>query len=105
MSDQAYQQQPKQQQQYQPSQQIYMPQQSQPSSTGSWFLVLLVTAIPIVGLIMLFVWGFGNPADESRKNWAKAQLLWMLIAVIVCVILAIIAALLGITFEGGWPTF
>ena len=31
-----------------------------PLTTGEWFVTLLVLALPIVGLVMYFVWGFGT---------------------------------------------
>ena len=53
-----------------------------PVTIGDWFLTILITAIPIVGLIMLFVWAFGDSAAESKANWAKATLLWFLIGAV-----------------------
>jgi hypothetical protein len=44
-----------------------------------WLLTLLVSAIPVIGLIMMFVWAFGGGAPPSKANWAKAMLLWMVI--------------------------
>jgi len=49
-------------------------------SVGSWMLMMLVTAIPIVGLIMILVWAFTGE-NESRKNYYKAILMWFLILV------------------------
>lgn len=46
---------------------------------GEWMLTLLIAAIPIVGFVMLFVWGFGSGTNPSKANWAKAALLWMAI--------------------------
>ena len=34
--------------------------------TGDWVLTYLITAIPIVGLVMLFVWAFGNNTNPIR---------------------------------------
>ena len=50
------------------------------TSVGSWMLMMLVTAIPIVGLIMILVWAFTGE-NESRKNYFKAILMWFLILV------------------------
>jgi hypothetical protein len=50
-----------------------------PVTMGDWFITILITAIPIVGIVMLFVWAFGSGTNESKANWAKASLLWMLI--------------------------
>jgi hypothetical protein len=44
--------------------------------TGDWMLTYLITAIPIVGLVMLFVWAFGSGTNINKANWAKASLIW-----------------------------
>jgi hypothetical protein len=48
---------------------------------GEWMLTILITAIPIVGLVMLFVWGFGTGTHPSKANWAKATLIWFAIII------------------------
>ena len=47
---------------------------------GDWMVTYLITAIPFVGIIMLFVWAFGGGTNASKANWAKASLLWGAIA-------------------------
>lgn len=54
-------------------------QQSAAVSTKEWVITLLILAIPMVGLIMLFVWGFGSETNPSKANFAKASLIWMAI--------------------------
>ncbi len=58
--------------------------------TSDWFLTMLITAIPIVGFIMLFVWAFGGGTNPCKANWAKASLLWVLIAIVLAVLLVLI---------------
>ena len=72
--------------------------QERPVSTMDWFLTIFITAIPIIGLIMLFVWGFGNNTPTSKANWAKATLLWFLAGV---VIYGFIAFVFGMAILGG----
>jgi len=62
-------------------------------SVGFWMLAMLVMAIPCVGPIMLIVWAFAGD-NESRKNYFRAILLWILIFVAIAVMLAIL---------GQWP--
>lgn len=50
-------------------------------TTGGWFGRILVSWIPIVGLVMLFVWAFGNTLQPSLRTWARAQLIFILIAI------------------------
>lgn len=44
-------------------------------SIGDWILTFILTAIPFVGIVMLFVWAFGGSASESKQNYAKATLI------------------------------
>ena len=39
-------------------------QNEAPISVGDWVVTILVTALPIIGIVMLFVWGFGG--DRKR---------------------------------------
>ena len=49
--------------------------QYNPISIGEWLITSIIFSIPIVGFIMLFVWGFGNNTHPSKANWAKASLI------------------------------
>jgi len=53
-----------------------------PLSAKEWALTIFLTSIPLVGLILLFVWAFGDDANIHKKNWAKGSLLIMLIGII-----------------------
>ncbi|MEI4771581.1 hypothetical protein WAX74_18305 [Psychrobacillus sp. FJAT-51614] len=48
-------------------------------SVGEWIITMLIMIIPIVNLVMLFIWGFGNP--DPRRNYARASLIWMAISI------------------------
>ncbi|RUO62086.1 hypothetical protein [Pseudidiomarina insulisalsae] len=52
-------------------------------SFGEWMLTLFLTFIPIVNLIALLVWAFSSSTKPSKSNWAKAVLVWMLIAMVI----------------------
>jgi hypothetical protein len=56
--------------------------QEKPLTTGEWFVTLLVLALPLIGLVMHFVWAFGGGGNVGRRNFCRATLLW--IAVIFC---------------------
>ena len=77
------------------SQAFYSSDLEQPLSVGDWVVTLILTCIPCVNLIMLFVWAFGSGTPRSKANWAKAQLIIMLV---VFVLYFITAAILGMSF-------
>jgi hypothetical protein len=66
-------------------------------SVGSWMGMMFVTAIPIIGLIMILVWAFIGE-NQSRKNYYRAILAWFLVLVLLLVGLIVVGALLG-----NWP--
>ena len=58
----------------------------QPMSISDWLVTYLIMLIPLVNLIMIFVWGFGSNTQPSKANWAKASLIWFSILIIVYVL-------------------
>jgi len=50
-------------------------------TVGDWVITIFITAIPIIGFIMLFVWAFGGGTNVNKANWAKATLIWFVIVV------------------------
>jgi membrane protein YdbS with pleckstrin-like domain len=64
---------------------------------GDWLITLIVTAIPLVGIIMLFVWGFSSGTHPTKANWAKAMLILVLIIIVLYIILF---AVFGAAFMG-----
>lgn len=58
----------------------------EPLTVGQWVLTIFLLAIPLVNIILLFIWAFGGHKDE-RENFAKASLLWMLLGLLGTVLL------------------
>ena len=52
---------------------------SQPMSVGDWVLTIFLTSLPLIGIILLFVWAFGDNQRVDRANWSKASLIWFAI--------------------------
>ncbi len=74
-----------------------MESQAQPQvmSVKDWVITILITAIPLVGVIMLFVWAFGSNENPNKSNWAKALLIWTAIGIVLSFLLwGTIAALI-----------
>ena len=44
-------------------------------SVGDWIVTYLIMIIPIINIIMLFMWAFGDTAFITKKNWAKGNLI------------------------------
>ncbi|TCO08426.1 hypothetical protein [Natronoflexus pectinivorans] len=63
-------------------------QESQNVSVGEWVLSLLIVMIPLIGLIMLFVWAFGGNTKVSKANFAKAALIWYAIGIVLWILIA-----------------
>ena len=45
-------------------------------SVGEWMVTLLILFIPIVNIIMLFIWGFGGGVNKTKANYCKASLIF-----------------------------
>jgi heme/copper-type cytochrome/quinol oxidase subunit 2 len=55
-------------------------------SFKDWMITILVTSIPVVNLIMFFIWGFSKEENPNKANWAKANLAWMAIGIILTIV-------------------
>lgn len=71
---------------------------SEDVSMGEWMWTIFLLCIPIVNIILLFVWAFGGSTNPSKANYCKAQLLWMLIFCCLSIVLLIMGIFVGITF-------
>lgn len=57
-------------------------------SLRQWVVSIIISFIPFIGIIMLFVWAFSDSnINENKKNWAKALLVIQLIGIILIVLL------------------
>jgi len=71
-----------------------------PMSIGDWIITFIITYIPLIGFIMLFVWAFGDGTHPSKNTWAQASLIMMVIAIVlVIVFFGIFASILGGLFS------
>jgi len=88
-----------------PRQEMY-PSQSQAHRTfgntdavmtvGGYIGMMLLTAIPLVGFILLLVWAFGSSVNRNKKNLARAILI---LGVIGFVISILFGSILGSMFS------
>lgn len=61
----------------------------EPVSLGEWIGTILLSLIPCVNIVLLFVWAFSSTEKKSKSNWAKATLIILAIAIVVYIILVI----------------
>lgn len=66
-------------------------------SVGDWLITLIISSIPLVGIIMLFVWSFSNDTNPTKANWAKATLILIAIVLLLSIIFM---AIFGVAFLG-----
>lgn len=57
-------------------------------SIGEWMVTLIVLAIPIVGIVMYFVWAFGDATNPNKRNFCKASLIFALVGIVLTFIFA-----------------
>ncbi|MGK7912431.1 MAG: hypothetical protein AB4050_13275 [Synechococcus sp.] len=67
----------------------------EPVTVGEWLITYLIMLIPIVGLIMVFVWAFGSDTKPSKKSFFQAQLVLFAIGAGLVILISILGALLG----------
>jgi len=72
-----------------------------PMTIGEWIITFIITYIPLVGIIMLFVRAFGGNAHPSKKTWAQATLIIFAVMIVLSILFfGIIVSLLGAAFSG-----
>lgn len=86
-----------QQHQYYPNNQNFDPN-SLPMTMKDWLITLLLLCIPIVNIVLAFVWAFGSNVNKSKKSFFQAYLILMAIGIGIYIIFAIIIAILAFTY-------
>ncbi len=64
----------------------------QPLNVGQFVGVMLLSGIPLVGLILMFVWAFGSDVNTNKKNYARAFLIIAAIGLALSILLSTILA-------------
>ena len=70
--------------------------ETQPVSVGGWIGVMLLSCLPLINLIMLFVWAFSSSTKKSLKNYARAALIMFLIVAVITVIASVVLIACGV---------
>ena len=68
-------------------------------SVKEWLKCILLTMIPCVGIVLIFVWAFSNTGNVNRRNFYKASLIVAAIVFAIYIIFWILfIAIIGISF-------
>lgn len=59
-----------------------------PVGVGEYIGMMFLTAIPLVGLILLITWAFGSQTNPSKRNYARAILILMVIGIVFSILLS-----------------
>jgi len=82
-------------------------------STLGWLGTIILLIIPIVGLVVYFIWAFGK-GNLNRRNYARASLILMAVGIILGVVFVVfllpmfqdfIRLCMGFIEETGWFKF
>ncbi len=77
----------------------------QPMKLSDWLITFIIQAIPLIGFIMLFVWAFGDGTHPSKKTWAQALLIFVLIGVVIAIIFFILFWSILMSMFAGYGTY
>ena len=69
---------------------------NKPMTVGNWLLTYLTLIIPIVNIVMPFIWAFSSNTNVHKSTWAKALLIWL--AIITALYLIIFVITVGLMF-------
>jgi hypothetical protein len=58
-------------------------------STVEWIGTLIVLIVPLVGLIVYFVWAFGSGGNLNRRNFCRAALIMTAISIVLGLIFSV----------------
>ena len=61
-----------------------------PLTVLDFFLMSLLSFVPIIGFVFLLIWAFSGNTNINRKNYARAALIWILVSIGLVILLSII---------------
>lgn len=64
-----------------------------PMTLGDWIITMLLTAIPIVNIILMIYWAI-SAKNTSKKNYARAFIIFTLVVIVLSVLLSGCTALM-----------
>ena len=55
-------------------------------SVGAFLGTMILLMIPLVNIILLFVWAFGSGTNPNKKNYCRATLIMILIGIVISIL-------------------
>ena len=52
-----------------------------------WLITLLILCIPLVNIVMMFVWAFDSNVNESKANFFKAYIVFTVAVVVLSILI------------------
>ena len=65
----------------------FEPRRDEIVSIKEWLITILIMSIPIVNIVMIFVWAFGSGTKTSKANYFKATLIMFVIGAFIGILL------------------
>jgi ABC-type multidrug transport system permease subunit len=59
-------------------------------STIEWFGTLVVLIVPILGIVLYFIWAFGSGVNPNRRNYCRAALILMAISLVLGILFSVV---------------
>jgi heme/copper-type cytochrome/quinol oxidase subunit 2 len=59
-------------------------------STGEWVLYIFLFSIPLINIIILCIWAFGNQSNPTKTHFGRAALIWIAIGIVLYIIFGLI---------------
>jgi len=58
-------------------------------SVLEWFGTLIVLIVPILGIVLYFIWAFGSGGNSNRRNYCRAALIMMAISLVLGILFSV----------------
>ena len=74
------------------------------AGVGTFFGLQLLFSLPIIGWIACIICAFA-PENQNVKNYARATLIWLLIAVVLTIVFCVVLASAGAAISGSFNRY
>ena len=61
-----------------------------PLTVTDWIIVFLLIGLPILGIILVIYWSFGENVNINKKNFSKAMLILFVLTFMLAIVFALV---------------